>query len=157
MGPERPPLADGCAAAERPRRLSLIPALRPAAGDSLHKRGYREGIPIHRGGLNEAAAAGILALAARRAPPTPSLPPCTSARAADAHRSTRRHAFHPPLSSPQGWVGAPAGLETLAPAASAGGGGSADPVLADPMCGSGTFLIEGCAAHPPGSPPSRAP
>lgn len=43
----------------------------------------------------------------------------------------------------QGWLGAPEGLETVAPRAVLGGARS--PVLVDPMCGSGTFLIEGCA------------
>lgn len=38
---------------------------RDMSGESLHKRGYREGLPIHKGALNESAAAGILSLSAR--------------------------------------------------------------------------------------------
>jgi putative N6-adenine-specific DNA methylase len=67
-------------------RLTLY---RDASGESLHRRGYRAA--MHRASLNEAAAAGCLALA--------------------------------------GW-----------PALAAAGGGNA--ALADPMAGSGTFLIE---------------
>lgn len=70
---------------------------RDLSGRSLHKRGYRENMPIHKSGLNESVAAGILSVA--------------------------------------GWVGSPLNVE--------GSGSSSRPVLMDPMCGSGTLLIEG--------------
>ncbi|KXZ42082.1 hypothetical protein GPECTOR_209g410 [Gonium pectorale] len=71
--------------------LDWVKVFRDMSGESLHRRGYRD--VMHRAALNEAAAAGVLALA--------------------------------------GW---PQLVEEA--------GDGEDLVLADPMCGSGTLLIE---------------
>ncbi|KAK9908246.1 hypothetical protein WJX75_004747 [Coccomyxa subellipsoidea] len=89
-GREKPQPPTAFAPADLPLYAALwrdhITLYRDMSGDSLHRRGYRSA--MHKASLNEAAAAGCLALA--------------------------------------GW-----------PRAAAAG-----KVLADPMCGSGTFLIE---------------
>lgn len=71
---------------------------RDLCGASLHKRGYRSGLPIHKAALSEAVAAGVLSLA--------------------------------------NFPGSPAGLHESPPMA------GEEAVLVDPMCGSGTILIE---------------
>ncbi|BDA44812.1 Ribosomal RNA large subunit methyltransferase K/L [Coccomyxa sp. Obi] len=89
-GRERPQPPNASAPADLPLYAALwrdhITIYRDMSGDSLHRRGYRSA--MHKASLNEAAAAGCLALA--------------------------------------GWPHA----------------ATAGKVLADPMCGSGTFLIE---------------
>ena len=78
---------------------------RDASGESLHRRGYRRDLPVHRAALNESAAGGIVNLAAAAAV--------------------------------EGGKGGFGGLGAL---------------CVDPMCGSGTLLIEAalrsCRAAP---------
>jgi len=98
-------------------RLSLY---RDWAGRSLHRRAYRRGAPVHKAALNECAAAALLAAAGWWDP------------------------------SGRGMGAADAVLAEAA-ALSAGGEGGDTPApspsrrrlaLVDPMCGSGTMLVE---------------
>ena len=72
---------------------------RDTSGDSLHRRGYRANLSVHRAALNEAAAAGLLYIAGWP-------------EALEEWRSRRDNDDIPP------------------------------PVFIDPMCGSGTMVVE---------------
>ena len=72
---------------------------RDTSGDSLHRRGYRANLSVHRAALNEAAAAGLLHIAGWP-------------EALEEWRSRRDDEDIPP------------------------------PVFIDPMCGSGTMVVE---------------
>lgn len=102
-----------------PLLLSLhggeVTLYRDMAGSSLHKRGYRSNSILHRSSLNEAVAAGMLYLAGFQV---------------DGSFQARR----------------PASTGSPPPAATGQGAVESVPkkqlVICDPMCGSGTLLIE---------------
>lgn len=97
---DKPPRPESHGTADVPLFLTLnngsVSLYRDMAGASLHKRGYRSNATLHRGSLNEAAAAGMLYLAGLEPDGT----------------FTSRH------------------------------GVSEEMKIVDPMCGSGTLLIE---------------
>lgn len=93
---------------------------RDMAGASLHKRGYRSDSVMHRSSLNEAVAAGMLMLAGFK--PSGSF---KSGRREALAAKRRRH-----VGADDDAVG------------SEGGSKPRRLVLVDPMCGSGTLLIE---------------
>lgn len=120
-GLDKPARPVNHAGAYLPLLLSIhggqVTLYRDMAGASLHKRGYRSDSALHRSSLNEAVASGMLLLAGFGVD--------------GSFRAQQKG--NPGLSG-----GASAGLEQ----ASGGGPPKKSLVVCDPMCGSGTLLIE---------------
>jgi hypothetical protein len=124
----------GCAASRGVWQPSARPSPVDAAPQTFARAGYRRDATIHRAALNEAAAAGLLLSAGWHLK-------CGDDGAAALGFT---HAFTPPkvpwpLGSPQTL------LHSLTPPSPAPAGAPLSAaIFADPLCGSGTFLIEAC-------------
>lgn len=126
-GCEKPAPPDNHAVADVPLFVAVaqgsVSLYRDMAGASLHKRGYRADAAQHRGALNEAVAAGMLYLAGF---------------APDGSFDSQRHTTSSTRSK---------NIRNNTDGDNAGNSGDGwddenDVIIVDPMCGSGTLLVE---------------